>query len=313
MRYLFFDIECADGKRAICEYGYVLCDEKFNVTQKKNILINPECEFNLVGREKQVDLILSYPYEEYYKHNPFNEFYENIRFLMTQKDLVIFGHGLENDIRYIIKACNRYELEKFDYIAYDVQMMLPVFSKKNAKYTSLEKAFVDIVPESIRKDLIDHRAVDDAFKTMLVFKSMVVDLEFSVQDLLESCPESKISALEYWKKFKSDKEAKDRKRRGNDLWNQLCEEQKDFLNGLNYIGKIVCITGKMKECNKELKAIIRLVKGKGYVAYSKIDGSDYVIAFDETDKKQMEESLKRPYSGQIITLDEFMKIVEGGE
>lgn len=39
MRHLFFDIECAYGNRAICEYGYVLTDEKFNAIRKRNILM----------------------------------------------------------------------------------------------------------------------------------------------------------------------------------------------------------------------------------------------------------------------------------
>ena len=49
MRYLTFDIECCDGKH-ICEFGYVITDEKFNIIKKSVITINPESKFNLVGR-----------------------------------------------------------------------------------------------------------------------------------------------------------------------------------------------------------------------------------------------------------------------
>lgn len=76
MRYLFFDIECADGNRAICEYGYVLTDEKFNVIRKINILMDPECPFNLTGRDGQADLVLTYPYGEYYKYYSFDDSYD---------------------------------------------------------------------------------------------------------------------------------------------------------------------------------------------------------------------------------------------
>ena len=34
MRYLFFDIECCNG-RDICEFGYVITDTEFNVLEKK--------------------------------------------------------------------------------------------------------------------------------------------------------------------------------------------------------------------------------------------------------------------------------------
>ena len=33
MRYLSFDIECCDG-RSICEFGYVITDESFNIIEK---------------------------------------------------------------------------------------------------------------------------------------------------------------------------------------------------------------------------------------------------------------------------------------
>ena len=50
MNYLFFDIECADGTH-MCSFGYVLVDEKFNILEKDDILINPKCAFRL-GRDE---------------------------------------------------------------------------------------------------------------------------------------------------------------------------------------------------------------------------------------------------------------------
>ena len=44
MRYLFFDCEfanCYNGKEKICEFGYVMVDETFNVLYKGNIINNP--------------------------------------------------------------------------------------------------------------------------------------------------------------------------------------------------------------------------------------------------------------------------------
>lgn len=46
MRYLSFDIECCDGQH-ICEFGYVLIDEKFNILERDCITINPEYKFKL--------------------------------------------------------------------------------------------------------------------------------------------------------------------------------------------------------------------------------------------------------------------------
>ena len=45
MRYLFFDIECSEGK-SMCSFGYVLTDEKFRILEKDDILMNPEAIFH---------------------------------------------------------------------------------------------------------------------------------------------------------------------------------------------------------------------------------------------------------------------------
>lgn len=45
MNYLFFDIECAncfEGKAKICEFGYVLINEQFEIIKKELFLINPK-------------------------------------------------------------------------------------------------------------------------------------------------------------------------------------------------------------------------------------------------------------------------------
>ena len=320
MKYLFFDIECADGNRAICEYGFVLTDEKFNVIRKRNILMDPECKFNLTGRASQEDLTLTYLYSEYYKYYPFTDSYDFIKNLMTQNDLLIFGHAVNNDISFLSKACERYHLPLFDYTAYDIQSMLPIFSKSNKKYMSLEAAFVDIVPENIRSELKDHRACDDAMKTMLVFKSMVVDLEFTPKDLIESCPKSEYHALEYSEKMKERRKEKDRKRsngakrlEGKEIWNKFCSECEPLKSNESLIGKYVWVSGEVKENKKALDRLIVFIKNNEYVAISKIQGSDFLITLDENNKKELVNGLRHPYAGQIITLNEFYQMVEGNK
>lgn len=316
MKYLFFDIECADGNKAICEYGYVLTDDKFNVIRKRNILIDPECRFNLTGRIGQDDLILTYPYSEYYKFYPFDDSYKTIKELMTQNDLLIFGHAVHNDIGFLFKDCNRYKLPLFDFTSYDVQKMLPVFNKQNKKYTSLEKAFIDLVPLEIRSELKDHRACDDAMKTMLVFKAMVVDLEFTPKDLIESCPNSVRHALEYWEQAKIRKKERNKRlqnaakrKEGQAIWNSLCEKQKPLLEDHNSVGKIVTVSGELKEHHNELNDLINIIRDKNFVAYDRINGSDYLIVFDEHNEEEMRNGLRHPYAGQILTYESFISLI----
>ena len=50
MDLVFFDIECASVYKTsakICAFGYVVCDENFNIIKKEDILINPKGAFHL--------------------------------------------------------------------------------------------------------------------------------------------------------------------------------------------------------------------------------------------------------------------------
>ena len=57
MRYLFFDIECANchgGTGKICEFGYVITDESFNETKRNLFIINPRSEFDWYVAKKML-------------------------------------------------------------------------------------------------------------------------------------------------------------------------------------------------------------------------------------------------------------------
>ena len=100
MRYLFFDIECCNG-RNICEFGYVITDEKFNILEKKDFTINPENKFNLTGRPDGRDLYLYYPESIYYRSNKFPYFYEDIKKLIEYPNQLIVGHAISNDAGFL--------------------------------------------------------------------------------------------------------------------------------------------------------------------------------------------------------------------
>lgn len=199
MKYLFFDIECADGLKAICEYGYVVTDVNFNILEKQNILINPEAEFNLTGRKNRPDLVLAYPHELYYMQPSFEYYYQTIKELMKQDDLVIFGYAVESDIIFLAESIKRYNLHLFDYISYDIQNLVSVLNNYGANRPSLEKVFNDLLNSEAEVNWHDHKACDDAHKSMLVLKELTIKQNLNSIELLNLYPDLKYKTLDYLK------------------------------------------------------------------------------------------------------------------
>ena len=133
MRYLFFDIECSNcfnGVGKMCEYGYVLADENFNIISAQDIPMSPgndkESRFHLRDRMKVDDINLAYDEEYYFEQPELPEFYGRIKRLMEDKDTICFAFSMRNDIRYLYDSCARYHLPPINYVCYDIQKWLPV-------------------------------------------------------------------------------------------------------------------------------------------------------------------------------------------
>ena len=157
MKYLSFDIECCDG-RHICEFGYVVVDEKFNVLERDCITMNPEYKFALTGREHEKDILLSYPEEIYYNSPTFDYYYTKIKDLLTMPDCKIIGFSLYNDSVFLATACELYDREPIKFEYYDFQKLYQGYmkSRKSASVESMTK-------ELGITDIKLHKSDDDAW------------------------------------------------------------------------------------------------------------------------------------------------------
>ena len=101
MKYLSFDIECADGGKAtICSFGYVIADEQFNVLKKEDIVMNPEGKFDLEGRAGRPDVKLAYSKERFLRAPKFPHFYTRIKALLENGEYCVIGHSVADDVAY---------------------------------------------------------------------------------------------------------------------------------------------------------------------------------------------------------------------
>ncbi|MBR7111152.1 MAG: hypothetical protein IKC83_04680 [Clostridia bacterium] len=170
MNYLFFDIECANcdqGKGKICSFGYTLTNEKFDVVESEDILINPDAPFHLTGRRDKRDIMLGYSKEEFVSSPKFPEFYEKIFSLINNKENLVIGYAVVNDVNFLQAECERYSLDMPDFTYYDVQLIYSDF--KGVKgVVGLERASAEF--GAVIKEC--HVSKDDAENTMLIAKGI---------------------------------------------------------------------------------------------------------------------------------------------
>ena len=111
MKYLSFDIECADGGKAtICSFGYVIADEQFNVLKKEDIVMNPDGKFFLEGRAGRPDVKLAYSKERFERAPKFPHFYARIKALLENEELSVGEIAMRvgfNDINYFSRIFKR--------------------------------------------------------------------------------------------------------------------------------------------------------------------------------------------------------------
>ncbi len=212
MKYLFFDIECANcyGNCAkIFSLGYLITDENFNILHPmEDVLINPRDRFDWYVAKK----MMAYPREIFKDMPPFPDFYDRFRAMFEDEDTMAVGYAVTNDVHFLHDDCRRYGLAPFTYKFYDVQQLYarqPVNNTaKNLEDSLL--SWCGIEPENL------HRSDEDAYHTMLIMKAIAEYHGTNLPGLMELFPdcggETKDGVIDYaWRK--PEGEAKKKKRR----------------------------------------------------------------------------------------------------
>lgn len=214
MKLLFFDIECAGVHKTyakICGFGYVLCDEKFNILEKEDILINPRGKFELTDRKGEKGIVLPYEYEEFKKQPAFPKIYFRIKELLQDEDTRVLGHAVLNDVKYLNLECRRFRLPALKYSFADSQLLFMSFKNDFSHQCGLEH-----IAEELGVDFTPHRAVDDAYATMRIVEAMCKAHNCGYDELLKLLNFSNGKTENYnvmrpqsggFKKYKSDKRA----------------------------------------------------------------------------------------------------------
>lgn len=183
MRYIFFDIECAnmfEGKAKICSFGYVITDKDYNILEKKDIVINPASPFDKYAL-KMMKTTLPYPKEVYDAAGKFNLHYDKIKALLTEKDQIVVGHGTINDAHFLLQECARYNLEPIDFDYTDTIKLYTKIENRD-KHLDLHSIYEEVYPED--NSLCSHKSDDDAEMTMKIAKHLTAKIGRDLYDIV---------------------------------------------------------------------------------------------------------------------------------
>lgn len=330
MRYLFFDIECCNG-RNICEFGYVITDDKFNILEKKDFTINPENKFNLTGRPDGRDLYLYYPESTYYRSNKFPYFYKKIKKLIEYPDQLIVGHAISSDAGFLRSACRRYNLNPINFKFADSQRMFSEFSNIR-KSISLENACESL---SVEKPKYLHKSDDDSELTMNLVKGMCKQLGCSLEELIELCDscsgKSENNQITYddfeirqQKRYEAAKSGVNNTVRGHNYRMFL-----QFLDGVKPQGDIVesdlngkslCVSLNYEICHfKEMLSLVQLLTNHNATYKMRASDNDIFVTCDANDDegnirhcsrlKHVNDAIVEGKNIKIISFDKLLKIL----
>lgn len=317
MKYLVFDIECCDGKH-ICEFGYVLIDEQFNVLERDCITINPGYKFKLTGRDKESDISLAFPEEVYYNSPKFDFYYDRIKSILTTPDCQIIGFSLSNDAGFLATAYELYGKEPIGFTYYDFQKLYQGYTKAKNR-TSVE----GFVAELQIPDITLHKSDDDSWA---VVRALQIISEKERLTLSET--------IKMLKKRNNDYRAERAKEHNLSLIEKINggnlkaqnEFMKNFIHRLQpleakqddlFFGKSVCISSQFQRFrfNEFLSIIVRLYEyGATYTGKASVcdifieyqEGEDEEIRFASV--KQTEEAGNK--SIRIMSLEEALKALK---
>lgn len=315
MKYLFFDVECAncfDSEHKICEIGYILTDENFNIIKRNDIPISPG---NKRNRSDRFDITIykrdpkfqwAYDYDFYYEQPKFPHFYNDLKKLFEDEEVIAFGYAVDNDVRYLDSEFKRYKLNPFKYNVIDVAYFMQYYSERKEKLKGLENSFKKFSHPGEFIKLSPHLPRDDAYMAMRIMQSILRELNVTLNDILKEFPHFMYNSIEYIEKYNLKKANKiSVPRECLELWNNFCDIYSTLLTDENYIGKIYTISATVKANKDDLNFVIEYIKDNELVPTRKVIGSNYFVVADEKDKERLQNTLKEPYDGVFVLLNDI--------
>lgn len=297
MDYLYFDIECCDGKH-MCSFGYVLVNDAFDILEKEDLLINPEKPF-MLGREGREPWIrLAYSNEAFYRSPTFNDRYDAIERLLTQPGRILLGHSISSDLTYLDTACKRYQKKQFDIGVFDTQKMYGKV-QENCADCSLENILKELHIET--EHLTEHKSCDDAEKSMLTAKEICARRNIGMEEVLiryKDCLVNRAQMERAHNYSRIKKTVKGLKR----LYRNKGKERACF-----FISELIT----PKEWQKRIN-LVNIAYRKGYGVDVSIDTCTYFVTnggMSDAERDGYKKRIQKNDAPQVITTDKMAELL----
>lgn len=313
MKYLFFDIECANSSEGVCKmcsFGYAIVDEKFKLLESKDIIMDPESDFDwyLVSK-KNAKAKLAYKPDFYRLFQSFPYQYNEIKRVLTEEYGGIFGYAVNNDLKYINDSITRYNLPPIELKAFDLAEML-------MEYDNVSKGLANSLKELTDKEhpeLINHNSEHDAIMTAKLLENICKKLEVRIEEYLEL---SEIEAKSYEEtiKVKAVENIKPREikvkdpviREKNDLFNTYYDKENEHPSNLEYDGLMYSVSSVIKrDIDLALKLVEHIYHGNGVMTYA-LGDSEILIVLDEEDKERLS-NIVDTSRVELVLLEKYLK------
>lgn len=307
MSLVFFDIECASVRKTvakICVFGYVVCDENFNILKKEDILINPRGKFHLTDRKGDKGIVLPYAYEEFKNYPAFPKVYGYIKELLENKDNVILGHATMNDVKYLNLETKRFRLPSFRFSFSDSQLIYMTYISDYSHQFGLEHIANDLGVE-----FVPHRAADDAYATMRVVEAMCKAKGCNYAELVKQLRVTEGRINNYQIHAPVSQGLKAHHAKVNEMKQQRAKMRTKFANyvsrkrpfgGGKFAGKTFTFAREIEDDLSLAESLADLVFKNGGNYSFHVTKSDYYVSFGGDDSPRLQNAKKQR---GIIVLD----------
>jgi len=323
MRYIFLDTEssnCFSFVHKLCEYGFITTDEDFKELPdgRQDVLVNPGnsrgSRFHLPVRKNRKGFALAHTEEEYRASPTFDHFYEDLKSLLSQEDIMIFFWAGENDIETILDNCNRFNLPRFSFVSYDVQMLYMSVINSD-KTPSLSKAMGEL--ELSFEGIVAHKPDDDSMMTCMVLKALCEKAGKTLPELLKECPQCEMESISTFIALKAKHQSimdrkggkKARKQACFDALNQL--QRKDVLMWPAW-EKSFCVSCEIRNHIIDTLSNIKKWVEHGFIINRKMKVR-YLVYYNEGEREKLLADLKvlKYLQPKLVSIHEFNAIALG--